>query len=429
MKLPTDHPQRLELNNEAHPRPPEPLAAPCRLSYLALLCDPAEQDAGWVALYTLCRRYAIEPPGQAIAHYSVNLGPFRLKWERHTEFVGLLFIAEGLIGDPFERPAITLLPEDWVASLPGRLMVAAHAAVLHGEPGPVDPAIAGARWFAGNVPVGSLVSGGSVTALTDFRIHADGFSRHLLLDHGSAPWQAGRVVQRLLEIDTYRIMALLAFPLARSAGPLLTAAEHELAGISAALVTASETQEPALLRDLTRLEAGIEHQVSGSRSRFDAAGAYHELLRRRIEELRERRIQGLQTFVEFTERRLAPAMATCRSLTRRQDSVSQRLSRATRLLETRVAMARERQNHALLESMNRRARLQLRMQSTVEGLLVAAVTYYVCGLVGQAAEALLIAGVHVRPELATGISIPIVGLVAWLGLNHVRRAVGWPGDT
>ena len=149
-------------------------------------------------------------------------------------------------------------------------------------------------------------------------------------------------------------------------------------------------------------------------------------MQRRIDELREQRIQGLQTFREFTERRLAPAMNTCRSVAARQESLSLRVARATRLLSTRVDLTRERQNQALLESMNTRARLQLRLQSTVEGLSVAAVTYYVSALVGHAAEALQSAGVHVEPDLATGISIPIVAVAAWFGIHHIRKVVTRP---
>jgi uncharacterized membrane-anchored protein len=139
-------------------------------------------------------------------------------------------------------------------------------------------------------------------------------------------------------------------------------------------------------------------------------------------------MQGLQTFREFIERRLAPAMNTCRSVAARQESLSQRVGRATRLLATRVDLTRERQNQALLASMNSRARLQLRLQSTVEGLSVAAVTYYVSALVGHAAEALRTEGVPVEPDLAIGISIPIVALVAWFGINHIRRKVTSRGE-
>ena len=115
MKLPADHPQRIELNDEVHARPPEPLLSPSRLSYLALLCDAAQREAGWVAVCDLCRRYGVEPPAESVLHFTAELGPFRLKWERHTEFIRYMFIVEGTTGDPFERPAITVLPEDWVA--------------------------------------------------------------------------------------------------------------------------------------------------------------------------------------------------------------------------------------------------------------------------------------------------------------------------
>ncbi len=426
MKLPPDHPQRQELNDEVHARPPEPLIAPTRLSYLALLCDAAQREAGWAAVCDLCHRYNVEPPANSVLHFTMDLGAFRLKWERHTEFVRYMFIVEGGTGDPFDQPAIAAAPEDWVSALPGQVMVAAHAALIRAEPGALDPRAIGNRWFGGNVPVGAAISDGAATALTDFRLHDGGFSRFLLLDHATTPWQAGRVAQRLLEIDTYRIMALLALPAARAAGPLLASWERELARITASMVSAVEADEPALLDRLTQLEAQIENQQSETRYRFGAADAYYELMQRRIDELREQRIPGLQTFHEFTERRLAPAMNTCRSIAIRQESLSQRVARATRLLSTRVDLEREQQNQALLASMNSRARLQLRLQSTVEGLSVAAVTYYVSALVGHAAEALKAVGVHVEPDLAIGISIPIVAIVAWLGIHHIRKVVTRP---
>ncbi len=428
MKLPADHPQRIELNDEVHARPPEPLIAPSRLSYLALLSDAPQREAAWVAVCDLCRQYHVKPPEQRVLHFSADLGPFRLKWERHTEFVRFMFVVDGTEDDPFARPVISILPEDWVANLPGQVIVAAHAALLRSEERSFDPIAIDNRWFNGNVPVGAAISGGAATALTDFRIHADGFSRHLLLDHSTTPWQAGRIAQRLLEIDTYRVMALLALPVARAAAPLLTASERELVNITASLVSAAEVAEPELLDSLTQLEAEIEHQESQTRYRFAAADAYYELMRRRIDELREQRIQGLQTFREFTERRLAPAISTCRSVAARQESLSQRVARATRLLSTRVDLTTEKQNQALLELMNSRARTQLRLQSTVEGLSVAAVTYYVSGLIGHAAEALRTSGVHVEPDLVTGVSIPFVAVAVWFGIYRIRKAVHGPGE-
>jgi uncharacterized membrane-anchored protein len=431
MKLPADHPQRIELNDEVHARPPEPLVAPCRLSYLALLCDAAQREAGWAAVCDLCRRYGVEPPATSVLHFTVDLGPFRLKWERHTEFIRCMFIVEGESdaeggGGPFAAPAIAVLPADWVSTLPGQIMVAAHAALVKADPGTLDPREIGDRWFEGNNPLGAAVSDGAATVLTDFRIHADGFSRHLMLDHATTPWQAGRIAQRLLEIDTYRIMALLALPAARAAGPLLASWERELAHITASLVSAAEADEPPLLDRLTRLEAEIENQQSETRYRFGAADAYYELTQRRIDELREKRIPGLQTFKEFTERRFTPAINTCRSIAVRQESLSQRVARATRLLSTRVDLKREQQNQALLASLDRRARLQLRLQSTVEGLSVAAFTYYVSALVGHAAEALRASGIAINTDLTVGTSIPIIAIAGGLGIHHIRKVVTKP---
>ncbi len=93
-------------------------------------------------------------------------------------------------------------------------------------------------------------------------------------------------------------------------------------------------------------------------------------------------------------------MNTCRAAAARQESLSQRVARATQLLSTRVDLTREQQNQAVLDSMNRRAAAQLRLQQTVEGLSIAAMTYYVVGLVGYAAKGAKAAGVAVDPELA-----------------------------
>lgn len=421
MPLPTDHTLRITLNDEAHARPPEVLTAPLRLTFLALYSDASQREREWQHVCALAQRFGVTPPPLA-SHYSADLGPFRVTWERHTEFTRYMFMVAGSGDDPFESTALQAVPDDWLAGIPGQTMVATHVALLPDAPGTTDPEALAIRHFAGNVLVGAGTGGGSALGLTDFRIR-DGYSRLLVLDQGMTPRQAGRMVQRLLEIDTYRIMALLALPVAHGLTPWLTTAERELAQITAQLVASEEVDEPVLLDRLTRLEAEIESRVSEHHYRFTAAAAYHELVQRRITELRETRIQGLQTFQEFTERRLAPAMNTCRAVSARLESVSQRVARATQLLSTRVDISRERQNQQVLESMNRRAAAQLRLQQTVEGLSAAAITYYVVGIVGYAAKGLHSVGWPVNVELAMAISIPIVALAAILGVRHVRKVV------
>jgi uncharacterized membrane-anchored protein len=424
MGLPNDHPYRRELHDEVHARPPEALVAPLRISYLALLNDKSQRETEARPIHELAARFGHAPPRERANHFSADLGAFRVKWERHTEFTRYKFIVPGAGDNPFADPAISAVPADWITSLPGQTMVAAHAALVPAPTQPSDPDVLSQKLFGGNTLIGSTIADGNATAFTDFRIHGDNFSRLLVEDRGLTPRQAGRSVQRLLEIDTYRIMALLALPVARELTPFLARCERELSAITTALVGAGEMDEPDLLNRLTRLEAEIESRHSDNYNRFGAAAAYYDLVRRRIDELRETRVTGLQTFQEFTERRLAPAMNTCRAVGERQEALSKRVAQTTQLLSTRVDVAREQQNQKVLEQMNRRARMQLRLQETVEGLSVAAVTYYVVGLVGYAAKGLKASGRDINPDVWTGVSIPIVAVLVALGLSKFRRMLG-----
>ncbi len=423
MRLPPDHPLRQELNDEVHARPAEALRGPARISYLALLTDLGERERFRAAVADLARRRQVAAPPAGANHLSADFGPYRLIWEQHTEFSRVTIIAPGAGENPFAEPALALLPEEWVAALPGKLVVAAHAALVPDAPdGPLpDPDRLSARLFGGNVLTGASIVGGAAVALTDFRVHADGFSRFWIADRSMTPWQAGRAVQRLLEMDTYRMLALLALPAARRLSAQLVEMEQKLTEITTALVHAGEPDEPVLLDRLTDLAAEVESRDAETRYRFSASNAYWSLVQRRILELRELRIEGLQTLQEFTERRVAPGMETCRAVAARQAALAQRVARATQLLSTRVDVTREQQNQAVLASMDRRAAMQLRLQQTVEGLSVAAITYYIVGLIGYLAKGATAAGVALDPDLVTGIAIPVVGGLGWLGLQRVRR--------
>ncbi len=425
--LPRNHPLRLKLNDEVHARPPERIVAPMRVSYLALFADQSQRQEAWEKLASLANRYGASQPGADTEHYSANLGQLRLKAERHSEFVRFQFMLPGLgqgeEADPFDEPAIGALPPDWIASLPGELLVATHVAIVSTDVWPPDPAAFAHDVFVRDDLIGAAVAGSAGSAFTDLRIREDGFGRLLMLDRNMTPGQTGRALQRLLEMDTYRMLALLAFPVARTLLPGLTRIEKELADITATLVKAGEQDEPALLERLTRLAAEMESRQSEALFRLGAGASYYDLVQRRIHELREERIEGLQPFREFTERRLAPAMNTCRAVAARQEALSVRVAQATDLLSTRVDLSSERQSHALLASMNRRAQLQIRLQQTVEGISVAAITYYIVGLVGHAAEALEALGVHINPSITMGAAIPIVALLVSLGLRQVHRRV------
>jgi uncharacterized membrane-anchored protein len=425
--LPADHPLRGALNDEVHARPPEALTAPLTASFLALYAPDGDRAAEWAHLGVLAARHGVRLDGPPRSHLRLELGPFRLRFERHSEFARYKFIVTGDTGLPFEHTALERVPADWVAGLGGQVMVATHVAIQK-LAGPLPDADAlAARHFDGQALIAAEVGEGAAVAMTDFRVRGDGFGRLLIYDRTLTPRQMGRMLQRLLEIDAYRMMALLALPVARELAPFLATCEAELTAITSALTGASEADEPALLERLTHLEASIESRIARNDFRFSAATAYYGLVQQRIGELREARIAGLQTFREFIERRLAPAMNTCRTMDRRQESLSARAARANELLATRVDISHERQNQRLLESMDNRASVQLRLQTTVEGLSVAAVTYYAAGLVGYLAKALKAAGLHIDPELSVGISIPIIALITALGVSRVHRMVAREG--
>ncbi|MEM9106324.1 MAG: DUF3422 domain-containing protein [Pseudomonadota bacterium] len=419
-----EHPQRLLLYSEVHARPPESIEAPARLSYLVLLGDGDLEP-----LRELCTRYGVDQPARDASHFSADMGPFRIRFERHTEFTRYLFAISGASEIPFEKNAIDSVPKEWLENLEGELMVAIHIAVLEQGSLPAEEEAISKKYFSGNALVGSRFSGGKGRALTDLRIHADSFSRLLVEDGGTNPRQMGRYVQRLLEIDTYRILALLAFPVARGLMPFLSSCEDELTEIAAEMSVASEREEPVLLDRLTRLHAEIVRTRAESAFRFSAALAYAGLVRRRIDELRETRIEGTQTFEEFTQRRLAPAMETCATVGRRLAELSEQVTRATQLLSTRVDVSRERQNRELLESMDRRASLQLRLQQTVEGLSIAAITYYIVGLVGYAASGIQSAGLaEINAPVVIAVSIPIVLAAVAFGVRKVRTMISRDED-
>ncbi len=411
-----EHAQRRALAGEVHARPYEALEAPVRASRLALVhATPDEERAH---LGRLLVTHGAEPPGTGANYFIRDLGGFRLRWERHGEFSTYTFVRDDPFEVPFHGSALDLVPADWLETLPGQLMTGVHVAVAKTLPYDLGPL------FDGNALVGAKVLWGGGEAWTDFRLHADGFGRFILRDIALTPGQTGRVVQRLLEIETYRMMALLAFPLARSATAEISRIDGELSGIVTQLADpAIKQNDRELLETLTRLAAEAERLDAATSFRLSAAKAYYAIVQQRIGELREERIPGLQTIAEFTDRRLGPAMKTCESVSDRQLLLARRVSRAGDLLRTRVDIALEEKNRDLLKSMNRRAELQLRLQETVEGLSVVAISYYLLGLIGYLAKGLKAAGLPVDYDLAGLVGLPVVAGAVWLGVRRLRRAL------
>lgn len=420
MSLFAEHPQRRLLNDEVHARPPSPLATPGFVSYLAFLHVDGSAEREAEHLRHLAEQFGLPAPDVASGHVSLDTGRFRLKWERHTEFSSYTFFRHG-DGDihTFGRALIDV-PAAWRKAIPGELIVASHVELRDADDAPPEVVIA-QEGSAFAPVVASEIAAGAGWVLADFRI-VDGFSRFVVFNRALTPRQAGRTVQRLVEIETYRVIALLAFPVAKDVAQLLARAEDELADLMDAMGSANSGEdERAVLNRLTRLAAEVERSVARTTFRFGAAAAYYQLVRQRIEDLREIRLASFPPIREFMDRRLAPAIATCATTARRQEDLSARIARNSQLLRTRVDIELERQNQALLAQMNRRAKLQLRLQETVEGLSVVAITYYGSQLVQYLAKGTKEYLLPLTPDVVTAASIPVIaGLVA-LGLRRMRR--------
>ena len=424
MQLKNSHPQRVALHNEIHARPPESMTAPLAISHIVMVGDAQAREASRAHVTALLRDHHLPQPDAQSTHIRMDVGPFRIRWELHTEFVtwtfSRAFDAEGF-GEREPGTAIEAVPQAWLDGLPGQCLASLHLWVL---PTQGFGSTSLVKYVLNeDTLVASTVADGHGEVYTDFAIHADGFSRMVLLAGSIAPRRLGRLVQRLLEIDTYRMAALLGLPAAREASAELAYAERELAELAGAIRVAGRDEEPQLLDRLTKLAGQVESQYATTHSRFSASAAYFELVDRRIADISEARLAGLQTIGEFMDRRLSPARATCEWATRRQDALSQRVSRISNLLRTRVEIEQQQSSQALLATMNTRQGLQLKLQATVEGLSVAAITYYIVGLVSYLAKGAHAVGWPWSAESTAASAIPIVALAVWWSLRRLHSKV------
>jgi len=424
--LPPDDSQRELLHNEIHARPAARIRLPALVIYVAVLNDGVSREQEW---QHLCRLPGLEslPLADLSGHFlRLRCPGLTLKWERHTEFTRYSLVqplpdSAQLGAQEPELLCHLALPRDWLAGIPGRTVAAIKLVMVTQDITDPHAVLALAqRWMGGRTVLASLLGGGHSMAVTNFRLRPSGFERMLVIaPPGTTETRAGRISQRLLELETYRLMALRGLPSAKSLSPQLAEAEAGLAQITAHLEN-SATSEPELLHRLIHVAAGIERATAEHSYRFSASQAYAELVRQRIAELREVAIPGTQTLGVFMQHRFSPAIATVVATERRLAGLSQRIERASALLRTRVDIATEAQNQQLLAKLTRGQELQLKLQSTVEGLSIAAISYYMISLVLYGGKALKGAGVPLNPELLAGSLIPLVLWAVWKATQRIH---------
>jgi uncharacterized membrane-anchored protein len=281
-----NHPQRISLNNEVHARPYQIMSAPLRVTHVALLSDDRSKDLD--AIRALCERYGVNRPNQDANFYIGDFPLFQLRWERHTEFSTYTISEACSNSTPFKETVLSKLPVEWIARLPGEVITMLNLELLGIQAGHRDFE-ALSELFSTNTVAGSEVSDGAARVWSDFHIHADGFNRILIENHNLRHRQTGRLVQRIIEIETYRMFALLGLPLASQYSLDLTDCDSRLEAVTQKLALHSKCEnEQQLLDELSQIAANVEHIAATGGYRFSATNAYYGLVKRRIRELREK---------------------------------------------------------------------------------------------------------------------------------------------
>lgn len=420
-----DHPLRYALANELHARPFSSIEVPATVAFLAIkqpegaaARDPAVDRAH---LESLLDRHGAPHPQPGATHYHGALGRHWLRWESHTEFVSYTMISEGLSERAFDPADFNVFPEDWLADMPGVRMTSALIRVAAWKD--KETTRKGINdWFVGESVAVARVLDDSAVVAGDFRIDQAGHQRFsVTVAPECGPRRVGRIVTRLCEIETYKAMSMLGFARARALGDRMATLDARLGRMIDAMAGRGQSAEDTL-GELLDVSAELEALVAQSSFRFGATAAYAKIVNQRIDVLREARFEGRQTFAEFMMRRYEPAMRTVLSTQARLDAMAARARRAGELLRTRVDVERSAQNQALLESMDRRAGMQLRLQKTVEGLSVVAISYYAVSLTGYLLYPLAdVLGVS-KGWITAAVTLPVVGLV-WWAIRRLRKGM------
>lgn len=427
-----DHPLRYALSNELHARPAPVIPAPGTAVFLALKVpqDAAARDraADRAHLAALLDRHGATHPAPESTHHGTTLGRHGLKWESHTEFTSYTAFSPGLPGRAFDPAIFDVFPAEWLAASPGARMTSIlfHIDRMPLAGGAPDAAAIGAAlsdWFEAESLAASSVLDGAAVVASDFRIDPAGHVRMAVFVHpDTGARRLGRIVQRLCEIEVYKTMSMLGLARARQVSREMGGLDRRLSELIGTMAGNTPRAELAL-GALMGVSAELERLEVASSFRFGATRAYEALVHDRIEVLREVRLGGRQTLAEFMRRRFDPAMRTVKAAEGRLRLLSERAMRAGQLLSTQVEVARSAQNQALLASMDRRADLQLRLQRTVEGLSVVAISYYAVGLASYVVEPLAAAAGWSKGA-TMAVLAPAVVLGVWAVVRRIRQSLG-----
>ena len=415
------HPLREKLYNELHNRPFPSIETPAQLTHIAIQHqgELKQQEHEFISL--LCNKFQVNSPAESMPCFYQDFGLFSLRWERHLEYSTYTFIHQAPLTDqPFVKNAIDYVPSNWVEKMPGQVISAVHLII---ESENIDKARTHKveKYFDHMPLIASAPVHSQAKVWSSFKLHEDGFGRFLIYQQDLSAAQSGRLVQQLLQLDTYRLMATLGLPLAQAINSELNQLDLQLQQVTTCIALGSDKSDRELLTQVSKIAAKVEDYRSQSTYRFSATNAYYDVALQRMEDLKEEEIPGYITLQEFLMRRITPAVKTCQTASNHLEDISRRVTRASDLLRTRVDMLLQEQNQALLKSMDHRAQIQMRLQQTVEGLSVAAISYYGLQLLEKMLKSLPILGIEYNHKLVSGLAVPIVIGLVFIGTRIIHK--------
>ena len=428
----SEHPQRQALIDELHARPFfdfEGEGRFIRFIYLVGTSDTAL--ISHVNHWLDCQDRL--PIDGAEKFRREDFGNFVFRLERHTEFItiGLIVRDKNRRSTALSKAAFSLsensqLPFAMIAAMPIPLFHAIWLEIGKTPPKPVLPEEV-AKMLGSRTAASNSISDGDGEVHCSFDSDEEGFSRMILFARNLTAERKGRQVLRLIEMETYRMLALLGLPVVRDNMGRLHKIETQLAQVTqrmTAQINGAGKDVEALLPELSSLAAESEEMSANTSYRLSATKAYQDIFLARLERLNTRRLDGHQGLSGFLDRRMMPALKTCDAFEERLDGLSERISRAGSLLRTQTEIQIQEQNRNLLASMDRRAKAQLRLQQTVEGLSVIAGTYYGVGLVGYLVKLLPDSHLPADISILQAASVPVIALLIWWVFYRMHRVVG-----
>jgi uncharacterized membrane-anchored protein len=409
----TEHDNRWLIHAETHARPVPPLAGPATIRRLAFMS--ADRGPDLALLQRRMADLANIPADKAAGARQLEFerDGHSVIWEMHNEFATLTW--KSPLGDS------NIWPKGIGLELHTSVALVSATCVDVIDDDSVDPPRLGQ--LAENSLCHSAIYAGQARIATDFVADADRFVGFVVAAQSCGAQRRGVIVRRLLEIETYRCVALLGLPVARQVGGRVQGYEQGLAAIMAQIGEGSTPEaHRASLEALHTLSVEVGRTVEETTFRFSATQAYGQILAERLSRLGETPIGESTTIQRYLDNRVQPALATCRAMEKRLTDLGTKVQRSIELLDATITVSIQTQNQEVLDTILRTAQSQYRLQETVEGLSIIAISYYALGILGYVAE-----GLHkfvpVDKPLLLTVLAPVVILVVFFGIRRLRRTI------